>query len=496
MAQKQKRIIIIGAGIGGMACAARLAGQGCTVTVVERNAEAGGKLGLLQQDGWSWDTGPSLFTQPYLLEDLFHACGRELKDYFTYTSLDEGTQYFWEDGTAFHASPSRDVLAANISRALHTAPEPLFRYLDDAARLYKNIGSLFLDEPIHRLRTWKAARILPALKALKPAYLFQSLHAYNAHIAKHPKLVQLLDRMATYNGSDPYQCPAMLGMIAHLELNEGAWYPQGGMISIPRALRSLCEDLGVTFITSAAAQRIIYSNGRVNGVLTDDGLMASDAVVSNSDVYFTYRNLLQDAAAAARIAQQERSSSGIIFYWGMRKIFPQLRLHNIFFSDDYEAEFRAIFRKAEVCDDPTIYINITAKVEAAHAPAGCENWFVLINTPASTTAMDDATVMRIRNAVITKLSRMLGEDISPLIQTESVLTPASIESSTGSFMGALYGTASNNPMAAFRRHPNYSKKYPGLFFAGGTVHPGGGIPLCLRSGKLAADEAVSYLFSF
>ncbi len=216
-------------------------------------------------------------------------------------------------------------------------------------------------------------------------------------------------------------------------------------------------------------------------------------MVSNSDVFFTYRDLLGDSAIANRIERQERSSSGVIFYWGIAKSFPELRLHNIFFSDNYAAEFKAIFKDKTVSADPTIYVNITSKLDAAHAPEGCENWFVLINAPARQNPLTEEEINVVKDTVLQKLSRMFGEDIAALIQCEHTLDPADIERTSGSYLGALYGTSSNSAMVAFNRHPNFSKKYPGLFFAGGSVHPGGGIPLCLRSGKLAADEAVAYL---
>jgi phytoene desaturase len=478
-----KKAIIIGAGIAGLATAARLAAGGWRVTVFERGEAPGGKLGILQQDGYTFDTGPSLFTQPWLLEDLFRDCGRSLSGYFTYRSLDEGTRYFWEDGSRLHAAPRKEDLAAAIA-GMGADPAPVLCYLDDARDLYTHIGSLFLDAPIHQLSAWKTGRLGPALRHLRWPYLFQSLHTYNRNTLKDPRIVQVFDRMATYNGSDPYRCPAMLSMIAHLEFNEGSWYAGGGMISIPQALGRLCADLGVTFRFGTPVERILHTGGSVTGVMAGGLEERADVVVSNSDVYFTYRQLLGDDAMADRIRLGERSSSGTIFYWGIRHRFPELGLHNIFFSDHYREEFRTLFRSKTAFHDPTVYINITSVQEPQHAPEGGANWFVLVNSPAGKEASREAPA--VRAAVLAKLSRLLGRDIAPLIQTESVMTQEDIESRTGSYEGALYGTASNSPMAAFRRHPNTARKYRGLYFAGGTVHPGGGIPLCLRSARITS----------
>ncbi len=215
--------------------------------------------------------------------------------------------------------------------------------------------------------------------------------------------------------------------------------------------------------------------------------MFADVVVSNADVYFTYKNLLQDEVKSKRILKQERSSSALIFYWGMRKSFPQLGLHNIFFSNNYKTEFKHLFRAKNFAADLTVYINVTAKMEATQAPPGCENWFVMINAPSMAGQDWPAMQQQVRRQVIEKLNRMLQTDIKSLIQTETILTPPQIEEVTASYAGSLYGTSSNSRLAAFWRHPNFSRQIKGLYFAGGSVHPGGGIPLCLRSAKMVSQ---------
>lgn len=484
MKRRDERIAVIGAGIGGMAAAARLAAAGSNVAVFEKSATAGGKLGLLQQDGYTFDTGPSLFTQPQQLEALFADCGKELRHYLRYEAAPEGTRYFWDDGTQVQTPADRNALLRNLAAAFGEDAKRVDGYLDRAAELYHSLGSYFLNEPIHRTKTWLSPRWLKTLRHLRPAYLLKSLHDYNQRLLKHPKLVQIFDRMATYNGSDPYRCPAMLSTIAHLEFNEGAYYPEGGMISIARALQQLCEDLGVVFHFETTVKKILIKDGAVAGVATDAENRTFDAVVSNCDAYYTHQLLLNDPQRAASIKVQERSCSGLVFYWGIRRRFPQLGLHNIFFAGDYRKEFQSIFKESTISGDPTLYLNITAKKEAAHAPQGCENWFVLLNAPPVSNQPLD--IPRIRQQVLQKLQRCLDEPIGDLIETEALLRPEDIAANTGAYRGALYGTASNAPMAAFARPSNKSSKYKGLYFAGGTVHPGGGIPLCLRSGRLAA----------
>lgn len=274
-------------------------------------------------------------------------------------------------------------------------------------------------------------------------------------------------------------------MIAHLEHNEGSFYPKGGMISITRALHRLAEKLGVQFHFKSSVSRIVVKQDTVVGVIVNNEQFPADMVVSNVDVYFTYLRLLQQPEAAEKILKQERSSSAMIFYWGIRKNFPQLNLHNIFFTENYKAEFTHLFTHKTLYKDPTVYVNITSKCEPGiQAPEGMENWFVMINVPANIGQNWERYRSESRERIIAKLSRILGVEVEALIVSETVADPVSIESLTDSYMGSLYGTSSNSKMAAFLRHPNFSKSISGLYFVGGSVHPGGGIPLCLSSAAI------------
>ena len=205
------------------------------------------------------------------------------------------------------------------------------------------------------------------------------------------------------------------------------------------------------------------------------------------DVFFTYNQLLNNADKAKKILKQERSSSALVFYWGIKKEFAQLQLHNIFFSKNYAAEFDCLFRTKKLYTDPTIYINITSKMEEGHAPAGRENWFVMINAPANTGQYSESIIEEARKNIIEKLNRILETDIASLIETETVLDPVLIEERTASYQGSLYGTSSNSKLAAFLRHPNFTATIKNLYFCGGSVHPGGGIPLCLKSAEIVSD---------
>ncbi len=484
---QDSKAIVIGSGIGGLAIAIRLAVKGYAVEVFEKNSFPGGKLSAFEKDGFKFDAGPSLFTQPQNMEELFSTAGESLNKYFSYQPVAIANKYFYENGKQVKAYTNAADFAQEMKLQLNEDPEIVIEYLKQSKKLYENIGTLFLENSLHRVSTWLHRRIIKALSTLKATYLFQTLHQYNSSKFKSAEAVQLFNRFATYNGSSPYKTPAMLSLIPHLEQNEGTFYPKGGMISITNALYQLAIDKGVQFHFDSPVQRILHSKGRVSGVVVNDEMVLSNIVVSNADVYFTYKNLLANHILAKKVLRQERSSSAIIFYWGMKKEFTQLELHNIFFSSEYKNEFDCIFTDGMLTADPTVYINITSKMETSQSPEGKENWFVMVNAPADAGQNWEGLKEVLRKNVLAKLSRMLGEDIAAQIETEHTLDPIMIQQQTASYMGSLYGTSSNSRLAAFLRHANFTSSIKGLYFCGGSVHPGGGIPLCLKSAKIVSE---------
>ncbi|RNI32353.1 phytoene desaturase [Rufibacter immobilis] len=482
------KAVVIGSGIGGIAAAVRLAVKGYSVTVLEANATFGGKMTQFSlPGGYRFDAGPSLFTLPQLVDDLFSLAGRNPTDYFRYQRLPIVTQYFWPDGTHLTAHADSELFAQEVETKLNVPKAQLHRHLQKVARLYHATAHTFLHKSLHKLDTFLSPDVLKTLPALPELGLTTTMHAANARAFSDPRLVQLLDRYATYNGSDPYQAPGTLNLIPHLEFNIGAFYPEGGIYAIAVSLVRLAEELGVEFRYKEPVEEILLQGSRATGVRTSQNTYQADTVVSNMDVMPTYRRLLPRHPAPERTLRQPRSSSALIYYWGISRSFPELDLHNIFFSQDYKQEFEHIFQKKTVADDPTVYVNVTSKYTPTDAPAGHENWFVMVNVPYNQGQDWDALIQKTRQSVLQKVSKALGTPIEPLITAEKVWDPRGIEADTSSFAGALYGSSSNNRMAAFLRHPNFTNKIKGLYFVGGSVHPGGGIPLCLLSAKIAAD---------
>jgi diapolycopene oxygenase len=479
--------VIIGSGIAGIATSIRLAVAGYDVKVFEKNDYLGGKLSAFEYDGYKFDAGPSLFTQPEYIESLFTLANKNVNEYFTYTKSPISCAYFFADGTQLLAPSNKAGFVKEVVNTLNENEVKVEQYLQHAAIAFENIGTLFTQYSLHKSSSYKNGRLIKALKATRLPYLTKTMDAYNKTYFKNKNTVQLFNRFATYNGSNPYKAPAMLSMIPHFEINVGTYYPYGGMIAITNALVQLAKDVGVTFKTNAAIDKINLENDKISSVQIKGTSIQADYVVSNMDIYYTYKKLLSNDDLANKILKQERSSSAFIFYWGINTSFPQLHLHNILFSSDYIKEFAHIFNLGTIGDDITVYINITSKMEANQAPNGCENWFVMINAPAHKDQNWTQETNRLKLLVIEKIKALIKVDIAKHIVYESVLTPKDIETKTSSHMGSLYGTSSNGKFAAFLRQSNQSTHFKNLFFVGGSVHPGGGIPLCLGSAKIVGD---------
>lgn len=479
-----KKAIIIGAGIGGIATSIRLSVKGYDCLILESSDGPGGKLCEFTENGYRFDFGPSLFTLPQQVDDLFTLAGKNPRNHFNYIKLDKSCNYFFEDGTQLNAYSDQEKFGEEVHEKLGVDPSVLKQYFDHSKLIYDVTKPVFLDKSLHKISSYLNYDTIKALSKTHQFDLLDTMHSANKKRVKDPRLVQLFDRYATYNGSNPYKAPGILNLISTLEHVDGTYFPEGGMYSITKSLAELALGLGVKILYNTKAEKILYHNGNATAVQADGKTLEADIIVSNMDAYLTYKKLLGDIKGPTKVLNQERSSSALVFYWGITKEFENLHLHNIFFSSDYENEFDHLFNKKSICDDPTAYVNITSKYCKTDSPQGHENWFVMINAPSMAGQDWDSIVARTRRNVIAKLSRMLKTDIEPLIESESITDPRLVESKTMSYQGSLYGTSSNQRLAAFFRHPNFSRKIKNLYFCGGSVHPGGGIPLCLMSAKI------------
>ena len=481
------KAIVIGSGIAGLASAIRLRKKGYQVEVFEANEYTGGKLHAIREEGYRFDMGPSLFTMPHLIDELFELHNLNPRDHFNYHQKETVCNYFWDDNTTLTAPADEEAFVNIAAERFNTPKDKLTSYLASNKEKYNLTADIFLNKSLHK---WSTYLSFDTLKSLIQAYklnLSSTLNQVNENYFENKKLVQLFNRYATYNGSSPYKTPGIMSLIPHLEMHYGTFYPEGGMHAISQSLYRLGESLGVTFHLNEGVNQIITKDGKALGVSTVKGNYEADIVVSNMDIFSTYKRLLPGSKHPQKILEQERSSSALIFYWGIKGKFPELDLHNIFFSEDYQKEFTMLFEDKDLYEDPTVYVNITSKEDSNDAPEGCENWFVMVNAPGNFGQDWEKLKVQAKKNILLKLNRILDRNIEELIDFETVLEPITIEEKTSSHRGSLYGTSSNSKFAAFLRHANFSSDYKGLYFCGGSVHPGGGIPLCLLSAKIMTD---------
>lgn len=482
-----KPVVIIGAGVGGLSAAIRLAARGLPVVVLEQNRAVGGKMGEIQAEGFRFDTGPSVITMRPVFEDLFAAANRNLSDYLTLLPVDPLTRYFYPDGSRLDISRDLADLLPQIEAFSPRDADGYLRYLAHAARIYRLTRRVFIFGPPLSLASVRHFPIRDALKIDAVRTMAASIRSF----VGDPRLQQLLGRFATYVGASPYQAPATLNVIAAVELAGGVWYPQGGIYAIARALERLARELGVEIRLETPVERIEVSAGRVSGVVTAAGeFIAAEQVIANVDVATVYSKLLAPGLLpprlVARTLNRPLSCSGFLLLLGLDRQHPQLAHHNIFFSRDYRREFDDLFRGTIPPKEPTIYVAITSKTDPDHAPPGGENWFVMVNAPALSPAWDWAEQAEAYRDRILDLLAGFGYAVRTAIRFERMLTPADIARQSGAYRGALYGASSNQRLAAFLRPHNRSRLVGGLYFAGGTTHPGGGVPMVTLSGAVAA----------
>ncbi len=474
-----RRLVVIGGGIAGLSAALSAARAGFSVMLLEKNAFLGGKLHERRLGPYRFDAGPSLITFPHFFESIL---GRQR---LSFQKVEPHTHYYFEGGlsiTLFHDEASQ---RAELENKLGSkAAERWYRYLRYARRLYERAAPVFLELPIHEVGVlvrsslfWRHLPYLPFIDG------HRTMHDVAERLLVHPGLVRIADRYATFVGGNPYTLPATFHLIGWVENGLGNYHVMGGLYQIVRAFEEEVRIAGVQIFPGTPAHRIHLRKGRAYAVETSRGLIETEAVIVGTDHTYAQRVLLK--RPLSRIPKQ--SLSGLVFLWGVKGQSP-FGHHNILFSRDYFGEFQAIMM-GRLDYEPTVYVCISARTDASDAPSGSENWFVLLNVPPKGADWEEADTQRFRDWTLRRI-REVWPDFGPeRIEVEEVITPAqwaALHNSTG---GSLYGMAPAGLLAAFRRPANRDPEVRGLYYASGTVHPGGGLPLSLRSGQIAAHLA-------
>jgi phytoene desaturase len=492
------RVGIIGGGLGGLAAACTLAARGYQVVLLERNRHLGGKAAVLEAQGYRFDMGPTILTMPSVLRRIYGEAGQRLEDHLELIRLDPQWRSFFEDGSVLDLHQGLEATTAELEVfAPGTGSAGGYRrFLERSERLDAIAQRYFFWRPIGSLRDMFDARnpfqpsLLRALVDISPG---RSVAATVRSQVPDARVAQMLDHFTQYVGSAPDQSPAVLCGIAHMQTNEGVWYSRGGTGAVPRALEALARELGVELRCEVGVRRILLdSDGRARGVETDQGEeIALAALVANSDSVRTHRELLggRPRRRFERRRRYEPACSGVVFYLGLDRRYEHLAHHNFVFSRDRGEEYDAIYRDGEPAPDPTCYLAAPARTEPDVAPPRGEALYVLVHTPYLRPHHDwKAMLPAYRRIILDKLASTGGlRDLEQHIRFERWLTPQDIHERFGVLNGAIYGLASHGRFFGAFKPSNRSPDVEGLYFAGGSAHPGPGMPMVLMSGWIAAD---------
>lgn len=487
-------VIIIGAGFGGLSCAIRLATAGLRVTILERQAHVGGKLQQIQQDGYHFDRGPSTITMPDAFRSVFDQTGVVMENYVQLYELEPRTRNVFADGTVVDLSRNRGWMKEQI--AVYS-PEDALRYdafMDESAALYAEANRHFLGKLLLNPSDKYNLQMLRSLLRVRPTVrLDKLLRRYFSH----PHTLAMFGRYATYVGSSPYLSPSIFAMMGHVEAEVGIYGVKGGTYQLIEGMTRLAQEKGVRILTGVEVHQIVTRHGKVIGVDTDRGFMEAEQVVANGDVLSVNKLLLapehRKRMSDARIAKYEPSISGFVTLAGVRRKYDQLLHHTVFFPEQYKLEFDDIFRDRRMPSDPTIYICYSGYSEEGMAPEGASNLFILVNAPYLSQAWNwEEQKYRYGEFVLEQLE---ARGIGGLMQSEVLIcyTPQHIERDTLAHQGSIYGISSNSVKQTFMRPGNQSKDVQGLWYVGGTTHPGGGTPIVTLSGQLVGEQLATEL---
>lgn len=482
------KVTIIGAGIGGLASAVLLATQGHEVHVFEKNDRVGGKMNYVKKNGFRFDTGPSLMTMPYILEKLYTQIGTTLQDELKLRSLSPICRYFYNDGTIFDCYEDKIKTLDQIKQFAPEDEAAFLNFLQYSEDLYNKTVDSFILNPLYQLKDLKNLDVL----SFFGIDAFSTVSKRVDSIFQSDYLRKFFKRFTTYNGSSPYQAPATLNVIPHVEINQGGFYIEGGLYTLADNLFKIATSKGVAFYFNSHVDKIELSRRMVSGIVVNNNFFPSDLIVSNSDATETIVRLLDTNAVSQSKKKKainiEPSCSGFVLLLGATKTFDQLVHHNLFFTTDYKKEFKQIFDKKIMPDDPTIYIANTSYSNSKHAPENGSNLFILVNAPYISEHYDwEKKADLYADFLIEQLESRGLLNLSKHIAYKEIITPLDFHKKYASNKGSIYGTSSNSKFSAFARPKNKYSDINGLYLVGGSTHPGGGIPLVVQSALNAVE---------
>lgn len=490
---QNRQAVVIGGGLGGLAVALRLAAQGWAVTVCEQGATFGGKMNLWSEQGFRFDTGPSLITMPWIFAELFAAAGSDIHDHLEVIPVHPISEYIYPDGTRFTYSASMPEWLAAVKNLDSRDVDGFLQFLKLGAQLYEVSKDTFLRR---RPLDWPRATDASVLKHMPWRYGWGNYHKTVAAHFRSPYLRQLYDRYPTYVGSSPYRSPATLAVIPYIEFSFGGWYVKGGLYRIVESLIALAEQAGITLLTKSRVARIEQVDGKATAVrLDDDTKIEAEVVVMNGDASCVPQMLGEKISEERKngLAHDERSMSGFVMLLGVKRTMPELHHHAIYFSSNYKGEFEELFEDRRFPADPTIYVNTPSRSDRSVVPGEGETLFVMANAPANDTdEWNQEQIAEAKRRVFARLRASGFPDIENDVVVSDIWTPKKIGTRYLMPGGAIYGTHSHGWKQAFLRPPNKDKKVRGLYYVGGSTHPGGGTPTVLLSAQITSELIERY----
>jgi phytoene desaturase len=487
----EKRVAVIGGGLGGLAIALRLAARGHFVTICEQGNSFGGKMNSWIEKGFRFDTGPSLITMPWVFADLFKAAGSALEEHLKIMPVHPIAEYIYPDGTRFTHTSSMEDWFGTLRQIEPAGIDSFLRFLKIGSQLYEVSSRTFFKRgPFD----WPQGTDASVLRHMPLRYGWGNYHKMVAAHFKSPYLQQLYNRYPTYVGSSPYKSPATLAVIPYIEFVFGGWYIGGGLYRIVESLVEIARNRGIELRLKARVTKIEHQQQRVKGIqLADGSRIEAEIVVMNGDASHADQLLHGTQGTESGLRHKDRSMSGFVMLLGIKRTMPELHHHTIYFSRDYHREFTQLFDERRFPDDPTVYVNAPSRSDRSLVPGEGESLFVMANAPANDhDAWDEAQIAEARKRVVARLRESGFPDLGEDLVVEDVWTPKRIASHYLMPGGAIYGTHSHGWRKAFLRPGNKDRRYQGLYYVGGSTHPGGGTPTVLLSAQISGELIERY----
>ena len=481
-------ILIIGAGIAGLSAAIGLKSAGFEVTLLEKNHHYGGKLNQLETEGFRFDLGPSILTMPHLFRQLFARANRSFDDYVDIQELPLQWRSFFPDGEAIDLTADMEHINNHNDGLTPEDAEQLGGYLDYGRRMYELTESGYFAAGLEDIKG--VIQHYGIVKALRGFDMFSSMDDVVTRHLDNPYLREIMNFFVKYVGSSPYRAPAVLNLLPYIQYAFGLWYISGGMYRLADGLYQLADELGVTFHFEQEVISAETDGSWVSHVVTADGAtFTADVFLSNMEVIPFYTTITEEPAAFLQQYRAfEPSCSGYVLHLGVNRTYPQLAHHNFFFSGDSRMHFKSVFEDYQLPQDPTIYLVATTRTDPDSAPPGCENIKILPHIPhVQETPFEAAEYQAFEEKTLVKLERMGLTDLRQHIIYKDIWWPEDIRDTYNSNRGSIYGVVSDKDKNRGFKAPKKSNKYDNLYFAGGSVNPGAGMPMVCLSGQLAAD---------